>query len=46
VVAVDRPEELIEAMRAEVASVERWDFWRGTEPTGELETWGVADMAA
>jgi len=36
-VATGRPDELIEAMRSEVPSVERWDYWRATEPEDELE---------
>jgi len=35
--AVHRPDELIERMRAETPSVERWDFWRAAEPSDELE---------
>ncbi len=34
-VAVSRRDEPIEAMRAEVPSVERWDLWRATEPKDE-----------
>jgi len=36
-VSTGRPDELIEAMRSEVPSVERWDYWRATEPVDELE---------
>jgi len=35
-VAVHRPGELIEAMRAETPSVKRWDFWRQANPSDEL----------
>jgi len=35
-VSTGRPGELIEAMRAETPSVERWDYWRATEPGDEL----------
>jgi len=36
-VSTGRPDELVEAMRAETPSVERWDYWRATEPGDELE---------
>jgi len=36
-VATSRPDELIEAMRAETPSVERWDYWRAAEPDDELK---------
>lgn len=34
--AVHRPDELIEAMRAEPVTLERWDHWRAAEPSDEL----------
>jgi len=34
--AVGRPDELIEAMRAEPVTLERWDYWRAAEPSDEL----------
>jgi len=35
-VSTGRPGELIEAMRAETPSVERWDYWRQANPSDEL----------
>jgi len=32
-----RPDELIARMRAEPVTLERWDYWRATEPVGTMD---------